>query len=160
MWGIGKCVCVCVKHTPHLWHAGHRHNLDSIIRNGLLAGGTDVKKGRRQHCYFSIADPRNVRGRPQLESMSGVTTTPYGMAESADVVYMVNVRRANELGIRFYQTRSLAVLCEHNVPPECIIAVLTRDNNVLYKNDDLYDATLGDQPAYLTVGHALERTKL
>ena len=29
---------VYIQHTPFLYHSGFRHNLDSILRNGLLAG--------------------------------------------------------------------------------------------------------------------------
>ena len=70
---------VCEKHTLTLWHVGWRHNLDSILRNGLLAGGTNDRPGRRQHCYFSIRDPRLARGRPERDGddvASVVSTRP------------------------------------------------------------------------------------
>ena len=63
---------VTEKHTFLLYHAGYRHNIDSILRNGLLAGGVKSWKGRRNHCYFSIADNRNVaRGDPSVKSARG-----------------------------------------------------------------------------------------
>ena len=61
------------KHTYLLFHAGYRHNMDSILRNGLLAGGATVKPGRRQHCYFSLRDPRGRLGVTQASKRLGVT---------------------------------------------------------------------------------------
>ena len=82
------------------------------------------------------------------------------MTDSADALYLVDVDRATELDLKFYQTQSLAVLCEDNIPPECIAAVITIDGNMLYKNDYLYDIAPGDRPANVAVGHDLARTTL
>ena len=116
-------MCVCVRHTPTLWHAGYRHNLDSILRNGLLAGGPELRKDRRYHCYFRIADPRLAQGLPELrpDNFTGVTSIPYKVSDKLDAFYQVDVQRAGELGLRFYQNQSLAVLCDENIPPECIM---------------------------------------
>ena len=46
---------VTEKHTFLLFHAGYRHNIDSILRNGLLAGGAKNRPGRRNHCYFQYS---------------------------------------------------------------------------------------------------------
>ena len=56
---------VTTAHTWLLWHAGYRHNIDSVLRNGLIAGGPTAKPGRRGHRYLSICDPREpARGDP------------------------------------------------------------------------------------------------
>ena len=171
---------VTEKHTFLLYHAGYRHNIDSILRNGLLAGGVKSWKGRRNHCYFSIMDNRNVaRGDPSVKSargdpcsgddededdkegiLRGVTTRPYPAHHTdLDTQYQIDVRRARELGLHFYQTPSCAVLCDECIPPECISKIIDWDGHVLYRNADLSKCAPGDRPAYVQAGSDLSRTK-
>ena len=107
---------VCEKHTLTLWHAGWRHNMDSILRNGLIAGGTGGKPSRRQHCYFSIVDPRKAkdprmaRGRPERGDESeaeaqGVSTTPYRVHSDLDA----GPENSVYISIRLRLTRSYAM---------------------------------------------------
>ena len=80
------------EHTTHLYHSGYRHNLDSILRNGIIAGGPSRDQKRHQ-CFFSIADPKNypdvVTGRPELgkqprskQPIYGVSHIPYSPDKS------------------------------------------------------------------------------
>ena len=137
--------------------------MDSILRSGLLAGGPSDKPGRRQHCYFSIADPRHACGRPKpngKEVVSGVTSRPYKMHKELDALYLIDVKRANEFGTQFFQTPSYAVLCDDNIPPECIVRVITMSGHTLYKDDYLSSKAPGGRPARIQVGSALARSHI
>ena len=167
------------KHTYILYHAGHRHNIDSILRNGLLAGGVTDKPSRRKHCYFSIRDPRRAaRGDPSVKKAwgdpsgrreeqedaadvaSGITTRPYPIHDkNLDALYQIDLKRARELGLHFYQTPSYAVLCDENIPPECILKITDMRDQVLYRNELLLACAPGDRPAYVQIGTALQNTK-
>ena len=167
------------KHTYILYHAGHRHKIDSILRNGLLAGGATDKPSRRKHCYFSIRDPRRAaRGDPSVKKAwgdpsgrreeqedaadvaSGITTRPYPIHDkNLDALYQIDLKRARELGLHFYQTPSYAVLCDENIPPECILKITDMRDQVLYRNELLLACAPGDRPAYVQIGTALQNTK-
>ena len=165
---------VTEEHTWLLFHAGWRHNMDSILRNGLLAGGATDKPGRRQHCYFSIRDPLSMPQAPgdqsatyyptdrdKAEVATGITTIAYPIHNPAlDAMYMIDIKRARELGLHFYQTPSLAVLCDTNVPPECIVKITDMRNQVLYRNQYLLACAPGDRPANVTIGDDLSNTAL
>ena len=160
---------VTEKHTWILFHAGWRHNMDSILRNGLLAGGATEKPGRRQHCYFSLRDPRDAasgdpsskRRHDATDIVSGITTLAYPIHDSRlDAFYQIDLKRARELGLHFYQTPSCAVLCDENVPPECVLKITDMQGQVLYRNEHLLECAPGDRPAYMTVGTALSNTAL
>ena len=121
-------------HTYHVYHSGFKANLDSILRNGIIAGGPSRDQKRHQ-CNFSIADPRKcenaVTGPPvqtkygwrktqlgrSLEPIFGLTTTPYPADPETDAIYIVEVQRCNELGIQLFQNPTSAVLCNSNIPP-------------------------------------------
>ena len=159
-------------HTYILFHAGWRHNMDSILRNGLLAGGATEKPGRRQHCYFSLRDPRvaawgdpsdtySTTERKAADIATGITTLAYPIHDQAiDAMYQIDLKRARELGLHFYQTPSCAVLCDANIPPECIIKITDMQDQVLYRNELLLTCAPGDRPAYLMVGTDISNAKL
>ena len=163
---------VTTEHTYILFHAGWRHNMDSILRNGLLAGGATEKPGRRQHCYFSIRDPRVAApgdqsttyyptDRDKEEIATGITTRAYPIHDKAlDAMYQIDLRRAKELGLHFYQTPSLAVLCDSNIPPECIIKITDMPGQVLYRNEHLLACAPGDRPAYIMKGTDIANARL
>ena len=152
---------VTEEHADVLFHAGWRHNIDSILRNGLLAGGATEQSGRRQHCYFSIRDPRHAARGQERPVTSGVTQRPYPIHDKfINALYQINLRRARELGLRFYQTPSLAVLCDENIPPECILKITDMHDQVLYMNKLLSDWASGDRPAYSDQGSAFSNAIL
>ena len=106
------------QHTFILYHTGWRYNIDSILRNGIIAGGAVDKPGRRQHCYFSLRDPRPAAGGDPRRDDSdcsediayGITTRAYPIHnKNMDALYQIDIKRARELGLHFYQTPSLAV---------------------------------------------------
>ena len=89
-----------------------------------------------------------------------MTSRPYKMHKDFDALYLIDVKRANELGLQFFRTQSLAVLCDDNIPPECIIRVMRMSGHTLYKDDYLSSKAPGDRPANIQVGPALLRSHI
>ena len=123
---------------------------------------------RRIHLYFSARDPRSLMscaGRPALDrlrqSIDGVNLVPWPPSENDDVVYKIEIRRCNELGIRLLQNPTGAVTSLKSIPPECISEVATFDNTVLYRNEFLDYIAPGDRRrGQLTVGPPIRRASL
>ena len=154
------------QHTPHVWHSGKSGNLDSIIRCGLLPGGA-VKDQRRCQLYFSAKDPRSLSycaGRPAQHRLrhpiTGVALVAWPPSDNDDVIYRVEIRRCNELGIKFRQNPTGAVLSRKSIPPECISEVVNLEGLVLYRNDSLNTIAPGDRKLQMTAGSALKRSTL
>ena len=152
-------------HTTHVFHSGKSGNLDSIIRCGLLPGGA-VKDQRRCQLYFSAKDPRSINcaGRPAhyrlRNPIVGVTLVAWPPSDNDDVIYIVEVRRCNELGITFRQNPTGAVLCRKSIPPECISEVVSLEGFVLFRNDSLSTIAPGDRKLQLDVGSSIKRATL
>ena len=90
-----------------------------------------------------------------------MTTSPCQIHDpELDALYLIDVKRANELGLHFYQTQSLAVLCDDNVPPECIVKVISMDNKTLYKDEYLTSVAPGDRLANVVVGPSVARANI
>ena len=81
-------------------------------------------------------------------------------SEDDDVIYIVEVLRCNELGIKFRQNPTGAVLCRKIVPPECISEVVDFKGNVLYRNQSLNTLAPGDRKLQFEVGPAIKRASL
>ena len=60
----------------------------------------------------------------------------------------------------FYQTPSCAVLCDENVPPECILKVTDMYDQILYINEPLVNSAPGDRQAYPMQGTALSEANI
>ena len=81
-------------------------------------------------------------------------------SEDDDVIYVVEVQRCNELGLRFRQNPMGAVFCRKSVPPECISKVIEFQGNVLYQNDLLNQTAPGDRKANLDVGTSIKKASI
>ena len=75
-----------------LFHRGCSHNVRSILRSGLIAGGRECKEGR-QTIFFT---PLNLH-------YEGISKT------NQDAVYWINLARARDKGLQFWLRRSHAI---------------------------------------------------
>ena len=119
--------------------------IDSILLNGLYAGGLDQKKS---NVYFSAMDWRKEY-RSEWEGRDFEAAWrceesipwPYWPRGSDDCVVIVDVDRLIDAGLSGYQTASAAVLTEANemVPAHCItFAFCTVTGAVLYSDTNLH----------------------
>ena len=89
--------------------------------------------------------------------ISSLVLVPWPATAHQDVVYIIDVQRCIELGIKFWQNATKAVLSEANIPPECISQVVDFKDNVLYINDFLNMIAPGDRKANLDIGPPVRR---
>ena len=103
---------------PYIYHVGSTFNLHSIVRNGLVPGGQNLR--RRQTVFFLPVDPRNEDHKdPEYIDFSAPRLARYlqnAWKRHQDAVCWVDT----DLGIReglFYQTRSNAIILQGNPSP-------------------------------------------
>ena len=109
------------------------HKLFSLLRNGIIPGGTSLKRGR-QAFFFTTVNP--------MEDVYGMGETPCDLAEPRiapyqntwkrlqTTVFWCNLKLAQERGLQLHQTRSHAVVLYNTLPAACIekaVCVKTQD---------------------------------
>ena len=108
----------------YIYHVGSRFNLKSIVSNGLVPGGQELNG--RQSVYFLPVDPRDEDHRdPEVIDYSVPRRARYlhkSWKRHQDTVFWVNIDRGIiREGLRFYQTKSNAIILQGVLPPSCIV---------------------------------------
>ena len=109
-----------------IYHVGCTFNLHSIINNGLVPGGQNLS--RRQTVFFLLVDPRNESHRdPEFFDFSAPRLARYmhkAWKRHQDVVFWVDIDLGIiKEGLKFYQTRSNAIILQGTLPAHCIVKV-------------------------------------
>ena len=120
------------------YHIGCAFNLLSIINNGLIPGGQDLR--RRQTVFFLPVDPRDESHRdPEHIDFSVPRLARYVHSEwkrHQDAVFWVDIDLSIKEGLTFYQTRSNAIILQGILPAHCISKVeRLKTGEMLYEND-------------------------
>ena len=55
--------------TEYIYHVGNANELNSIIRNGLIPGGTSLKSGRQAVCFTTVNPMEDVYGVWKLHAI-------------------------------------------------------------------------------------------
>ena len=109
---------------PYIYHVGSNFNIPSILSNGLIPGGQNLS--RRQSVFFLPVDPRDENHRdPENIDYSVPRRARYVQnmwKRHQDTVFWIDI----DLGIikeklKFYQTRSNAIILQGVLPPSCIV---------------------------------------
>ena len=108
----------------YIYHVGSSFNLKSIVSNGLVPGGQELNG--RQSVYFLPVDPRDEDHRdPEVIDYSVPRRARYlqkSWKRHQDTVFWVNIDQAIiREGLRFYQTKSNAIILQGVLPPSCIL---------------------------------------
>ena len=117
--------------TEYLHHVGNANELNSMNRNGLIPGGTSLKRG-------TTLNP--------MEDVCGMGETPCDLTKwriapnkntwkrLQKTVFWCKMKLAQEKGLQFYQTRSHAVVLCDTLPAACIEkAVCMKTTDELYQ---------------------------
>ena len=109
---------------PYIYHVGSNFNLHSIISNGLIPGGQNLS--RRQTVFFLPVDPRNESHRdPEYIDYSVPRHARYlqnTWKRHQDTVFWIDIDLGIiKEGLRFYQTRSNAIILQGALPANCIV---------------------------------------
>ena len=126
---------------PYIYHVGSNFNIPSILNNGLIPGGQELST--RQSVFFLPVDPRDENHRdPETIDYSVPRRARYVQntwKRHQDTVFWIDI----DLGIikeqlKFYQTRSNAIILQGVLPPSCIVrAERLKGGEPLYKRQYL-----------------------
>ena len=168
----------------YIYHVGSNFNLKSIVSNGLIPGGQELNG--RQSVYFLPVDPRDEDHRdPEVIDYSVPRRARYlqkSWKRHQDTVFWIDIDQGIiKEGLRFYQTKSNAIILQGVLPPSCIVkAERLKSGELLYtrqylsprpppkivlrndldwtKRDDDLDYTVEHQPVGKLVQQSLGET--
>ena len=126
---------------PYIYHVGCTFNLHSIVSNGLAPGGQDLS--RRQTVFFLPVDPRKEDHKdPEHIDYSVPRHARYlqnTWKRHQDTVCWIDIDLGIiKEGLKFYQTRSNAIILQGTLPAHCIVrAERLRNGEKLYEKQYL-----------------------
>ena len=101
-------------------------NLHSLINSGLVPGGQ--KLNNRQTVFFLPIDPRDKNHKDtdtiDLNEPRHAQYMHKAWKRHQDAVYWVDINLALRKGLKFYQTRSNAIILHDTLPAYCIPKVV------------------------------------
>ena len=110
----------------YIYHVGCANNLHSIINSGLIPGGQHVSN--RQTVFFLLVDPMDKEHKDLEKIDLGAPRFARYMHEAwkkhQNTVDWVDIRLAQKKGLKFYQTRSNAIILYDTLPACCIRKVV------------------------------------
>ena len=109
---------------PYIYHVGSNFNLYSIISKGLIPGGQNLS--RRQSVFFLPVDPRKEDHKdPEYIDYSVPRHARYlqnAWKRHQDTVFWIDIDLGIiKEGLKFYQTRSNAIIFQGALPANCIV---------------------------------------
>ena len=126
---------------PYIYHVGSNFNISSILSNGLILGGQNLS--RRQSVFFLPVDPRDENHQdPENIDYSVPRRARYvrnTWKRHQDTVFWIDIDLGIiKEGLKFYQTKSNAIILQGVLPPSCIMrAERLKGGEPLYKRQYL-----------------------
>ena len=120
----------------YIYHVGCAINLHSIINSGLIPGGPNLNN--RQTVFFLPVDPTDKNHKdPNTIDLNAPRHAQYmhkAGKRHQDAVYWVDINLALRKGLKFYQTRSNAIILHDTLPAYCIPKVVRMETGeVIYE---------------------------
>ena len=120
----------------YIYHIGCAINLHSITNSGLIPGGQHLSK--RQTVFFTSVDPRDKEHKDLVPIDLGAPRLVQYMHKAwkkhPNTVYWIDLKLAQKKGLKFYQTRSNAIILHDTLPAYCISKVFVMETGeVLYE---------------------------
>ena len=112
------------------------NQLHSIINSGLILGGQILSN--RQTVFFTSVDPMNKEHKdPDTIELGAPRLAQYmhkAWKKHQNTVYWVDINLALKKGLKFYQTRSNAIILYDTLPAYCIPKVVRMETGeVIYE---------------------------
>ena len=126
---------------PYIYHVGSNFNIPSILNNGLIPGGLELSG--RQSVFFLPIDPRDENHQdPENIDYSVPRRARYvqnAWKRHQDTVFWIDIDQGViKEGLKFYQTRSNAIILQGVLPPNYIVrAERLKGGEPLYKRQYL-----------------------
>ena len=120
----------------YIYHIGCAVNLHSISNSGLIPGGQNLSK--RQTVFFTAVNPMKKEHRdPHELDLTKPRLAFYKQKKwtrHQNAVFWVDTPLAQRKGLKFYQTRSNAVILHDTLPAYCISeAIVMKSEEFLYQ---------------------------
>ena len=120
----------------YIYHIGCAINSHSITNSGLIPGGQNLSK--RQTVFFTSVDPMNTEYRDpdkiDLEAQHLAWYHHKKWNKHQNTVYLVDINLAHQKGLKFYQTRSNAIILYDTLPAYCIPkAIMMETGEIIYE---------------------------
>ena len=120
----------------YIYHVGCAINLHSIINAGLIPGGQSLSN--RQTVFFLLVDLLDKNHKdPDTNDLNATRHAQYmhkAWKRHQNTVYWVDVNLAIAKGLKFYQTRSNAIILFETLPVDCILKVVRMEiGEVIYE---------------------------
>ena len=120
----------------YIYHIGCAINLHSIVNSGLIPGGQNFSK--RQTVFFTSVDPMNKEHRdPKKIDLEAPRLGWYHQKKwkkHQNTVYWVDIKLAQRKGLKFYQTRSNAIILYGTLPAYCIPkSIMMETGEIIYE---------------------------
>ena len=120
----------------YIYHVGCAINLHSIINSGLIPGGQILNN--RQTIFFLPVDPMDKNHKdPDTIDLNAPRHAQYmhkAWKRHQNAVYWVDINLALKKGLKFYQTRSNAIILHETLPAYCIPKVVRMETGeVIYE---------------------------
>ena len=120
----------------YIFHIGCAVSLHSITNSGLIAGGQKSSR-ERQTVFFAAVNPMNKDHRdPKELDLTKPCLASYKQKWKVhqDTVYWVDIQFAQQKGLKFYQTRSNAIILYDTLPAHCISKVVVMNSEeIIYQ---------------------------
>ena len=120
----------------YIYHVGCAINSHSILNTGLILGGQNLNN--RQTVFFLLVDPMDKNHKdPDTIDLNAPRHAQYlhkAWKRHHDAVYWVDINLALMKGLKFYQTRSNAIILHETLPAYCIPKVVRMETGeVIYE---------------------------
>ena len=125
----------------YIYHVGCAIKLHSIINSGLIPGGQNLSK--RQTVFFLPVNPMDKEHKdPEKIDLEAPRLARYmhtAWEKHQNTVYWVDIQLAQRKGLKFYQTRSNAIIL-YNTLPACCVPKAVRMETGEIKNEKVYES--------------------
>ena len=120
----------------YIHHIGCAINLHSIINSGLIPGGHNLSK--RQTVFFLPVNPMDKEHKdPETIDLEAPRLAQYmqtAWKKHQNTLYWVDIKLAQKKGLKFYQTRSNAIILHNTLPAYCIPKAIQMDTGeIIYE---------------------------
>ena len=120
----------------YIYHIGCAVSLHSITNSGLIAGGQNSSR-ERQTVFFTAVNPMNKNHKEPQEldlTIPRLASYKQKWKRHEDTVYWVDIQLAQRKGLKFYQTRSNAIILYDTLPAYCISKVVVmKSEEIIYQ---------------------------
>ena len=115
----------------YIYHVGCAINLHFIINSGLILGGQSLSN--RQTVFFLLVDAMD-KNHNDPDTIDFAQYMHNAWKKHQNAVYWVDIHLALKKGLKFYQTRSNAIVLHETLPAYCIPKVVGMETGeVIYE---------------------------